>query len=121
MCSAPKCTADSATMPSYRNMTFRNRFLRPSEKRRRDYPTRSEKEVKKRIDLRGEIIFTIDPEDAKDFDDAVSLVTNKDGTVLLGVHIADVSHFVREASALDTEALARSTSVYLVGEVIPML
>src|SRR5581483_6952146 len=81
----------------------------------------SEKEVKKRIDLRGEIIFTIDPEDAKDFDDAVSLVTNKDGTVLLGVHIADVSHFVREASALDTEALARSTSVYLVGEVIPML
>ncbi len=80
-----------------------------------------ESEIKKRLDLRGETIFTIDPEDAKDFDDAVSLTENDDGTVTLGVHIADVSHYVREGSALDQEALTRGTSVYLVGGVIPML
>ncbi len=80
-----------------------------------------ESEIKKRLDLRGETIFTIDPEDAKDFDDAVSLTPNEDGTVTLGVHIADVSHYVREDSELDKEALRRGTSVYLVSEVIPML
>ncbi|SRR5579883_2241704 len=80
-----------------------------------------ESEIKKRLDLRGETIFTIDPEDAKDFDDAVSLTSNEDGTVTLGVHIADVSHYVQEGSALDIEALSRGTSVYLVGGVIPML
>ena len=80
-----------------------------------------ESEIKKRLDLRGETIITIDPEDAKDFDDAVSLTKDEDGTVTLGVHIADVSHYVREGSALDTESLARGTSVYLVGGVIPML
>lgn len=80
-----------------------------------------ESEIAKRLDLRGETIFTIDPEDAKDFDDAVSLTVNADGTVTLGVHIADVSHYVREGSALDQEALNRGTSVYLVGSVVPML
>ena len=78
-------------------------------------------EIAKRIDLRKEVIFTIDPEDAKDFDDAVSLTKNDDGTVTLGVHIADVSHYVQEGTELDKEALARGTSIYLVGSVIPML
>jgi ribonuclease R len=80
-----------------------------------------EAEIARRLDLRGETIFTIDPEDAKDFDDAISLTKNEDGTVTLGVHIADVSHYVTEGSALDREALYRGTSVYLVGGVIPML
>ncbi|MBS1904754.1 MAG: VacB/RNase II family 3'-5' exoribonuclease [Bacteroidetes bacterium] len=74
-----------------------------------------------RLDLRKKTIFTIDPEDAKDFDDAVSLEENDDWTLTLGVHIADVSHFVREGTALDSEALERGTSVYLAGGVIPML
>ncbi len=83
--------------------------------------TISAEEIKSRVDLRKKIIFTIDPEDAKDFDDAISLEENDDGTVTLGVHIADVSHYVREDTALDEEALTRGTSVYLVGGVIPML
>lgn len=78
-------------------------------------------EIAKRVDLRKKIVFTIDPEDAKDFDDAISLTENDDWTITLGVHIADVSHFVREGTALDGEALERGTSVYLAGGVIPML
>lgn len=87
-----------------------------------DYPLEvPESERKERLDLRKETIFTIDPEDAKDFDDAISLTKQPDGSLLLGVHIADVSHYVREGTALDDEALARSTSTYLAGGVIPML
>ncbi len=86
------------------------------------YPTKIPKEeIEKRLDLRKETIFTIDPEDAKDFDDAVSLTENDDWTVTLGVHIADVSHFVTEGSPLDKESLDRGTSIYLAGGVIPML
>ncbi|HMS32481.1 MAG TPA: ribonuclease R [Ignavibacteria bacterium] len=78
-------------------------------------------DINDRVDLRDKIIFTIDPEDAKDFDDAVSVEKNEDGTFILGVHIADVSHYVRENTPLDKEALRRATSVYLVKNVIPML
>ena len=74
-----------------------------------------------REDLRAETIVTIDPPSARDFDDALSLSTDEKGRRVLGVHIADVSHFVRPGSALDAEARERGTSVYLVDRVIPML
>lgn len=74
-----------------------------------------------RLDLRDKIIFTIDGADAKDLDDAVSLERLNNGNMLLGVHIADVSHYVRQGDALDRCALERGTSVYLIDRVIPML
>ncbi|MCC6886111.1 MAG: ribonuclease R [Ignavibacteriaceae bacterium] len=74
-----------------------------------------------RVDLREKLIFTIDPFDAKDFDDAISLESDKNGNYVVGVHIADVSFFVRKNSALDNEAFRRGTSVYLVDQVVPML
>ncbi|HRX87164.1 MAG TPA: ribonuclease R [Phycisphaerae bacterium] len=80
-----------------------------------------EAEAPRRTDLRDLTIVTIDPDDARDFDDAISLEKVGDGLVELGVHIADVSHFVTEGSILDAEALARSTSVYFPKYVIPML
>lgn len=78
-------------------------------------------EIASRLDLRSEVIFTIDPEDARDFDDAVSLKQISDDLLELGVHIADVSHYVCEGSQLDAEAYSRGTSVYLTSGVIPML
>ncbi|MHC4267955.1 MAG: ribonuclease R [Planctomycetota bacterium] len=83
--------------------------------------TINSEEIDKRLDLRNELIITIDPEDAKDFDDAISLKKDKNGNWLLGVHIADVSYYVNENSEVDKEARKRGTSVYLPGTVIPML
>ena len=74
-----------------------------------------------RIDLRKKFIFTCDPVTARDYDDALSLETDRKGNRILGVHIADVSHYVRPGSALDREAYKRSTSVYLCDRVVPML
>lgn len=74
-----------------------------------------------RRDFRRELIFTIDGDDSKDFDDAISLTKNLDGTFSLGVYIADVAEYVKEGHPLDQEALKRGTSVYLADRVIPML
>ena len=80
-----------------------------------------EKEIKKRKDFRGVLTFTIDPDTAKDFDDALSYILNKDKSFEIGIHIADVSHYVKPDTHLDKEAYKRGTSVYLVDRVVPML
>lgn len=81
----------------------------------------SKEEIKKRIDYRDKNVFTIDPEDAKDFDDALSIEKLENGNLSIGIHIADVSHYVKKGSPLDIEASERGNSVYFVGRVIPML
>ena len=78
-------------------------------------------DIKNRKDLREDIIFTIDGEDAKDLDDAVCVTKNEEGNYILDVHIADVSYYVKEDSKLDKEAIKRGTSVYMFDRVIPML
>lgn len=83
--------------------------------------TIGENEIKTRTDFRNTLTFTIDPEDAKDFDDAISFKPLADGNYEIGVHIADVSHYVSPGTKLDEEALRRATSVYLVDRTIPML
>ena len=81
----------------------------------------SKDEIKKRLDIRGTTTFTIDPKDAKDFDDALSVKKLNNGNWEVGVHIADVSHYVEQGGVIDKEAAERATSVYLVDRVIPML
>ncbi len=85
-------------------------------------PTKiTDDEIKNRRDLRDTTTFTIDPKDAKDFDDALSFKPLENGNYEIGIHIADVSHYVQEKSVLDEEAYNRATSVYLVDRVVPML
>ena len=81
----------------------------------------SKDEIKNRRDFRDILTFTIDPKTAKDFDDALSFQQLDDDLFEVGIHIADVSHYVQPNSILDEEALARATSVYLVDRVVPML
>jgi ribonuclease R len=98
--------------------TFEDFLLKQAD----NIPAKIQKEeIQRRLDLRETETFTIDPADAKDFDDAISLEKLDENTWRLGVHIADVSHYVYEKSALDKEAYTRGTSVYLVDRVIPML
>ncbi len=80
-----------------------------------------ENEIKKRRDLRETLTFTIDPKDAKDFDDALSFKKLENGNFEIGIHIADVSHYLQPGTILDDEAYERATSVYLVDRVVPML
>ncbi|PHX61906.1 MAG: ribonuclease R [Flavobacteriales bacterium] len=81
----------------------------------------TEEEIAKRRDMRNILTFTIDPKDAKDFDDALSFQVLPNGNYEIGVHIADVSHYLQEGTILDNEAYDRATSVYLVDRVVPML
>ena len=98
------------------------RFPKKIEKAADETPDKiTKEEIKKRRDFRDITTFTIDPHDAKDFDDALSIKELEKGKYEIGVHIADVSHYVEEGSALDKEAIDRATSVYLVDRTIPML
>jgi len=81
----------------------------------------NKEEILKRRDFRKELTFTIDPVDAKDFDDAISFKTISEGCYEIGIHIADVSHYLKPKTILDVEAFKRGTSVYLVDRVVPML
>ena len=81
----------------------------------------TQEEISKRRDMRKDLTFTIDPKDAKDFDDALSFKVLENGLYEIGIHIADVSHYVKPNTILDDEAYERATSVYLVDRVVPML
>ena len=81
----------------------------------------TKEEIGKRRDMRSDLTFTIDPKDAKDFDDALSFTKLENGNYEIGIHIADVSHYVQEKTILEEEAYERATSVYLVDRVVPML
>jgi len=81
----------------------------------------TKEEIAKRRDMRGDLTFTIDPKDAKDFDDALSFTKLENGNYEIGIYIADVSHYLQEKTILDDEAFDRATSVYLVDRVVPML
>ncbi len=100
---------------------FEEACLEQARQLAREFEEISEEELRKREDLRETFILTIDPPDARDFDDAISIRRLDDGGFELGVHIADVSHFVKPGTPLDTEAAERGNSVYLPRHVIPML
>ncbi len=100
------------------NLDFDEHVIKESESLQTEI---TEEEIAKRRDMRAVTTFTIDPFNAKDFDDALSFQYLEDGSLEVGVHIADVSHYVKPGTALDKEAYKRSTSVYLVDRVLPML
>jgi ribonuclease R len=101
---------------------FPLRFPANVVKEANEIPTEiSQKEIESRKDFRNVFTITIDPQDAKDFDDAISLRKKDNGNWEVGVHIADVSYYVKPGTAIDKEAFARGTSIYLVDRVIPML
>lgn len=100
------------------NYKFSNTALKETEKISVKI---SDDEIKQRIDFRNKNVFTIDPYDAKDFDDALSMEKLESGNYSIGIHIADVSHYIQKDSHLDHQALLRGNSVYFVGKVIPML
>ena len=101
---------------------FANKFNSNVEKAAKGISKRiSSSEIKSRLDLRNTPTFTIDPNDAKDFDDAISVLKLPNNNLEIGVHIADVAHYIKKDDIIDKEALKRGTSVYLVDRVIPML
>lgn len=99
-------------------LDFPKEVLEENDAIRGDFPA---DEIARRRDMRGITTFTIDPATAKDFDDALSIQVLENGNYEVGVHIADVAYYVQEGSALDVEAAKRTTSVYLVDRVLPML
>ncbi len=116
--SDPSCDIKAAVEEFELRSDFSKKTIREAE----DMGTRvSTKEIEGREDFRDIECFTIDPDTAKDFDDAISLSKDKEGNYHLGVHIADVSHYVRPGTALDKEAAMRCNSTYFPGTCIPML
>jgi len=104
------------------SMDVKADFPKPVEEEANDIPVEiPQSEIERRLDLRHKKIFTVDPDDAKDFDDALHIERLDNDNFEVGVHIADVSHYVEPDSAIDQEALDRATSVYLVDRTIPML
>ncbi len=113
---------DSEIIALAREFNLNHRFSESCLKEAEEVDTTiSEKEIHSRIDFRESVVFTIDPYDAKDFDDALSIELLDNNNYKIGIHIADVSHYVRLGSDLDREAYDRGNSVYFVGKVIPML
>ena len=109
---------DAAVASQFR---LRVRFPDAATREAASFGEPSARDLAHRLDLRSELVFTIDPADARDHDDALSIRTLGQGRTQVGIHIADVSHYVRSGSALDREAHARGTSCYLPTGVVPML
>jgi ribonuclease R len=110
---------DDATVAS--QFRLRQRFPAAVEHEASSFSEPGARECEARVDLREHLVFTIDPEDARDHDDALSIRSHGQGRYAVGIHIADVSHYVAAGSPLDAEAEARGTSCYLPGGVVPML
>ncbi|MCH2104824.1 MAG: ribonuclease R [Planctomycetes bacterium] len=124
MADGPACYQDEESDELELLASFRVRTVFPADVLQEAAslpPDPSEADWGARVDLRDRVVFTIDGDDAKDYDDAIGVRELPDGELEVGVHIADVSHYVQPGSLLDEEALARATSVYLPDQVVPML